>query len=109
MNELFSDTTKYNIAYFDEEMMMSILGMEGVYNDLSFMFEEGVVYEDIKDQLRDALEKYGLIELYEKDDLFSYLMMEEEISGGRSMSTNLTYDLYWNGCSGFVSDVKTDY
>jgi putative ABC transport system permease protein len=89
VNELFSDTTKYNIAYFDEEMMMSVLGMEGVYNDLSFMFEEGVVYEDVKDQLRDALEKYGLIELYEKDDLFSYLMMEEEISGGRSMSTTL--------------------
>ena len=89
VNELFSDTTKYNIAYFDEDMMMSILGMEGVYNDLSFMFEEGVAYDDVKDQLRDALEKYGLMELYEKDDLFSYLMMEEEISGGRSMSTTI--------------------
>ncbi len=84
INELFSDTTKYNIAYFDEEMMMSILDMEGVYNDLSFLFDEGVTYDDVKDELRDALEKYGLIQLYEKDDLFSYLMMEEEISGGRS-------------------------
>jgi len=89
INELFSDTTKYNIAYFDEEMMMSILDMEGVYNDLSFLFDEGVTYDDVKDELRDALEKYGLIQLYEKDDLFSYLMMEEEISGGRSMSTTL--------------------
>ena len=89
VNELFSDTTKYNIAYFPEEAMMSILGMEGVYNDLSFSFEEGVRYADVRDELRDTLEKYGLIELYEKEDLFSYLMMEEEISGGRSMSTTL--------------------
>ncbi len=89
VNELFSDTTIYNIGYFDETMMMSILGMEGAYNDLSFLLEEGVVFEDVEDTLRDALKSYGLVELYGRDDLFSYLMMEEEIAGGRSMSTTL--------------------
>ncbi len=37
---MFADTTRYNVAYMDENAMMSILGKEGVYNDLSFMFEE---------------------------------------------------------------------
>jgi len=40
INEFFSDTTKYNIAYMDEVTLMSLLGMEGLYNDLSFSFEE---------------------------------------------------------------------
>ncbi|PKM58612.1 MAG: hypothetical protein CVU98_00240 [Firmicutes bacterium HGW-Firmicutes-3] len=89
INEFFSDTTKYNIAYMDEVVLMSLLGMEGLYNDLSFSFEEGYDYDDVKDELEHALKKYGLIELYERDDLFSYLMLEEEISSGRSMSTTL--------------------
>ncbi|PKM67874.1 MAG: hypothetical protein CVU95_04295 [Firmicutes bacterium HGW-Firmicutes-2] len=87
LNEFFSDTTKYNIAYMDEVALMSLLGMEGLYNDLSFSFEEGYEYDDVKNELEHALKKYGLIELYERDDLFSYLMLEEEISSGRSMST----------------------
>lgn len=87
--DLFSDTTKYNIAYIDEEIYMSITGMEGIYNDLSFQFDDGITYDDVKNELEYELEKYGLITLYEKDDLFSYLMLEEEIKSGKSMSTSM--------------------
>lgn len=87
--ELFSDTTKYNIAYIDENIMMSMTGMEGAYNDLSFALEEGTTYDDIKDALEASLESYGLITLFEKEDHLSYLMMEEEIKGGQSMSTTI--------------------
>lgn len=55
--ELFSDTTKFNIAYVDENIMMHMLGMEGTYNDLSFAFEEGYVYDDVKDELEYELKK----------------------------------------------------
>ncbi len=87
--ELFSDTTKYNIAYVNEALMMTMLGMEGVYNDLAFMLEDGYTYDDVKDRLEYELKKYDLITLYEKEDLLSYAMMEEEISGGQSMSTTI--------------------
>lgn len=87
--EFFSDTTKYNIGYVDEELMMNVLGMEGVYNDLAFMFEDGYTYDDVKDELEYVLESYDLISLIEKEDLLSYTMMEEEISGGQSMSTTI--------------------
>lgn len=87
--ELFSDTTRFNVAYVSEELMMSMLGMEGVYNDLAFMLEEGYVYDDVKDQLEYALKKYDLISLIPKDDMLSYVMMEEEIDGGQSMSTTI--------------------
>lgn len=85
--ELFSDTTKYNIAYVDENLLMTMLGMEGRYNDLSFALEEGYDFDDVKDQLEYELKKYGLLALYERDELLSYVMMEEEIDGGQSMST----------------------
>lgn len=85
----FSDTTKYNIAYVSEDLMMTILGMEGAYNDLAFMLEEGYTYDDVKDDLAYALKKYDLITLIPKADLLSYVMMEEEISGGQSMSTTI--------------------
>lgn len=88
-NEFFSDTTKFNVAYVDENLLMTLLGMEGVYNDLSFTFEEGYTYDDVKDELETELNAYGLIALYERDDLFSYMMLEEEIRGGRSMSTTI--------------------
>ncbi|HHX61168.1 MAG TPA: FtsX-like permease family protein, partial [Epulopiscium sp.] len=87
--DLFSDTTKYNIAYMDEDTMMGTLGMEGIYNDLSFSFSDGVTYEDIKGKLEYELKKYGLISLFEKEDLFSYDMLEQEISSGLSMATTL--------------------
>lgn len=87
--ELFSDTTKYNIAYIEENTLMTMSGMEGVYNDLSFILEEGYDYDDVKDILEYELKKYGLIALYEKDDMFSYMMLEEEISSGKSMSTRM--------------------
>lgn len=87
--ELFSDTTKFNIAYVDENILMNMLGLEGAYNDLSFMLEEGYTYDDVEDQLEYELKKYGLLTLYEKKDMFSYLMMEEEISSGKSMSTTM--------------------
>lgn len=88
-SELFSDATKYNIAFMDESVMMNLLGLEGIYNDLSFALEEGVVFEEVKDLLRDELEPYGLVNLYDREDLFSYKMLEEEISSGYSISTTL--------------------
>lgn len=87
--ELFSDTTKYNIAFIDEKMLMDITGLDGLYNDLSFALEDGYGYEDVKDELEYELEKYGLISLYDRKDLLSYSMLEEEIRGGRSMSTSM--------------------
>lgn len=87
--DIYSDNTKYNIAYMDEDIIMSILGMEGVYNDLSFSLEEGVIFDDVKDELEYALRKYGLVSLYEREDLFSYDMLEQEIAGGLSMATTI--------------------
>ncbi len=43
----------------------------------------------MKDELETALKPYDLIILFEKEDLLSYLFMEEEIQGGKSMSTSL--------------------
>lgn len=87
--ELFSDKTKFNFAYVDENIMMHMMGMEGAYNDLAFKFEDGVVYEDVKNQLEYELKNYGLIKLHEQKDLFSYVMTNEEIEGGKSMSTSM--------------------
>lgn len=87
--ELFSDKTKYNIAYADENIMMHMLGMEGAYNDLAFMLEEGYTYDDVKNQLEYKLKAFGLITLYEQEDLISYIMLDQEIEGGKSMSTSL--------------------
>jgi len=87
--DLFSDTADYNIAYVDESTLTRLIGVENIYNDISFELTPGYTYDDVKNELNESLKKYGLISLIERDDLFSYRMLEEEIAGGRSMSTTL--------------------
>lgn len=87
--ELFSDVTRFNIAYVDEGIMMHMLGLEGVYTDLTFEFEEGYVFDDVKDELEYSLKKYGLLSLYKLEDQLSYSFMEQELDSGKSMSTSI--------------------
>lgn len=87
---LFNDNLTFNFAYVDEEYLAQIYNMSGFYNDVSFTLEEGYVYDDIKDEAKYILEKYGLISLTPVEDLLSYNYMEMEMESAGSMTTSLS-------------------
>lgn len=81
------DAANFSFAFVKDELLGSALGKQGLYNDLCFILENNVVFDDIKIELEDALERYGLISLYDKEDHISYAMLDAEIESNKSLVT----------------------
>ncbi len=83
---MFIDQSNYSFSFVSEDYLAKSLSFEGNYNDISFLFEKGVEFEDVEDDIRAQLESYGLISLTKKEDMMSYTMTQQEIDEGQTMS-----------------------
>lgn len=82
---IFPDDQHFGIAYAPLETLSTLLDMNGVFNDVSFLLDDGVTFTDVKPSLQDALSSSGLIQLVERKDQMSHNMLETEISQMRNM------------------------
>ena len=69
--------------------METLVPDQGMYNDLVFKLAPGIDYENVKDQLEDALKPYGLISIIPRADQTSHLLLSEELKSLEAMSTSL--------------------
>ncbi|MFV0502935.1 MAG: ABC transporter permease [Lachnospirales bacterium] len=86
---LFNNNANYNFAYASEEYMGNIFDMVNCYNDISFSLKDGYTYDDVKDEVKNVLKKYGFIYMHPREDLTSYTFVNEEIKNGVSMGKSM--------------------
>lgn len=87
--DLYPDPEHFGIAYMPYETMQNLFDSSNVINDLSFSFNESVDFRDIKFELEDKLDSYGLIKLYERKDQQSHVLLKNEVDGLKELSSSL--------------------
>lgn len=87
--DLYPDPEHFGIAYMPYETMQKLFGSSNVINDLSFSFNESVDFRNIKFELEDQLDSYGLIKLYERKDQQSHVLLRSEVNGLKELSSSL--------------------
>lgn len=73
------DAELYDIACVDKDYLEEVLGMPGLVNELGFTLEAGYSFEDVRYELMDYLEPYGLNSLVERKDQASYKTVADEV------------------------------
>lgn len=89
MTQMLPDEAGFGIGYITTESMEALTGYVGVANSIIFQREKDVSFDDIKLQLEDSLSRFGLKELFDKEDLLSCFFLDLEITSIRSMSSSM--------------------
>jgi len=87
--DLLPDETGFGVGYISADTMGRLTNSAGIANDIVFALETGYTFDDVKIQLEDALARYGLIALFDRDDQLSYAFLKMEIDGLRSIASAL--------------------
>ena len=86
---MIPDGRIYDIACMDQKRMEELTGRDGALNELGFKLKGGYTYEDVRYELHDRLENYGLESLSAKKDQASFSMVDSEMGELISMGTVL--------------------
>lgn len=78
----------FNIAIVSEDLIESLSG-DKMYTNISFQFEDGVTFDDVKYSIEDELTKYGLKSSVELEDQVSNSMLDSEIDGINAMGNSV--------------------
>ncbi|MDL2248915.1 FtsX-like permease family protein, partial [Tyzzerella sp. OttesenSCG-928-J15] len=87
---LFPDHSTFGFAYIDYNSLATIINMSGMANDICITFKDGYVFDDVKYELEDELNKYGLSKLIARKDHLSHSMLEQEIISIKSMASSIS-------------------
>ena len=87
--DLLPDETGFGIGYITVESMAHLTKTAGVANEVVFSLMGGYEFDDVKTRIEDALAPYGVRELIGRKDQLSYLFLDLEITGIRSMASAL--------------------
>lgn len=87
--DFFPDHAAFGIAKITEESMGNITGRHGIANDLIFTLYTGYEFDDVHLALQNALQPYGVISVTAREDQFSYIMLDMEVSSIRTISASL--------------------
>jgi len=87
--DLLPDETGFGIGYISAESMGRLTNSTGVANDIIFSLEDGYAFDDVRMQLEDALARYGLNSLHDREDLISFAFLKMEVEGLQSMASAL--------------------
>lgn len=74
------DPELYDIACVDKSYLEELTGMSGHVNELGFRLEPGYTFEDVRYELSEHLEQYGVKSLYSKKNQASYDFVEKDIN-----------------------------
>ncbi len=87
--ELLPDKKTFGFGYVSLPMMNTISNAGNTYNDLVMTLKDGYEYDDVKLELEDTLNNYGLINLLPREDQTSYAMMDMELYGLEQTATSI--------------------
>ena len=87
--DVFPDPRNFSVAYMEASNLAKILDKADAYNDVTFLLEEGWVFEDVSVALEDALSPYGLMSLFSVKDQLSNVMLQSELDSIDSMVTTI--------------------
>lgn len=85
---LMTDPTKFGVVYISEELIQSLLGMNGLYNQLVIDYDEDripinnpdPIIEKIVEEIEKQVDEYGIQSVIHKKDQLSNFMISQEIS-----------------------------
>lgn len=89
LQELLPDKETFGIAYIDRIELEQLTSRVNEYNDLSFSLEKGYTFDDVKKNLEDELDEYGLLEIVKQKDQISANMLDTEINSVSAMSSSV--------------------
>ena len=84
--EMLPSMAKYDAAFMDYDMMAGMFQMEGMANRFLFRMEPGHSFEEIRDEVEDLLEPYGVGSTYISDDDLSVTMVSQELDQLKQMA-----------------------
>ena len=84
---MLPDYKKFGVLFTTEEFAQDAFAMGQAYNDLVFSIAEGADHEDVKNDMEDMLEPYGMQTIYLLKDQISNRMVQEEIKGVEQSSS----------------------
>ena len=76
---MIPDGEVYDIACISRSRMEELTGRKDTLNELGFALKPGYTYEDVRYQLSERLQIYGLISMVSKEDQTSYNMVDGEM------------------------------
>lgn len=84
--DLYPDPERFGIAFIPYDTMKTILRAGQSVNDIAFIIENGHSFKDAEHAIREGLESYGLMDLRERKDQKSHLLLNSEIEGMKGMA-----------------------
>ncbi len=77
--EMLPSMAKYDAAFMDYDTMADMFRMKGMANEFLFRMEPGHSFEEIRDEVEDLLEPYGVSSTYINEDDLSVTMVSQEL------------------------------
>jgi putative ABC transport system permease protein len=85
-NELFPDPAGYDAGFISYETLSKLLGRAGMANEFLIMLKPGAVWEEVKEDIQNALAPYGCYQVYPRKDQMSVAMLESELDQLENMT-----------------------
>lgn len=90
----------FDIAYVSKPVLEKLVGRSNEANYVSFLLDDGVTYDEVKETLKTNLKSYGLISLVDREHQSSNAFLAEELKGLESMSQSMPF--LFLGISSFI-------
>ena len=100
IQEIYPDPETFGIAYIEYSKMENLFREKGIYNEISFIVEDGYTYDEVESRLEDKLKKYGLKSIYPRKDQISHSILSDELA--QLQGTALVFPLIFLGVASFV-------
>jgi putative ABC transport system permease protein len=84
---IFPDNKRFGVLWMSEEALASAFDMDGAFNDVVVGLAAGAVEADVIDALDLALERWGGLGAYGREDQLSHRFISDEIAQNRITST----------------------
>ncbi len=85
--QLVPDKKTFGFGYVTLPTMNNISNANNMYNDIVIQLDKNYVFNDVKINLENNLNKYGLIELTKREYQLSYAMFNAELEGIKSQAS----------------------
>ncbi len=79
VSDMLPDPAGYDAGFISYDTLSKLLGKPGMVNEFLIMLRPGTVWEDAKEEIRDALAPYGCYQVYPRKDQISVAMLEMEL------------------------------